>query len=226
MAQHGLSTAQHDNMDVSAYNRRILERLDAHRGGTIVDVFSGGGRDILSFYNTLDGEGDFIAIDAEPQRLVDMVSKNFETAREYGVGFEIVPSAEALADTLARGQIAAIQGRFPDRATGNHETKSDIDLKADFMNCSAGIMFVSPGELEDTIDEMANMLASGGELTLRFSLAREDKKDKLGESYFIHPPARVTQLLEDRGFAVTRHNDIPDPSGRPFSWIDLQAFKP
>lgn len=226
MARHGLTTAQHDKMDVSGYYGRVYARLPDFKGKTIVDLFSGGGRDIADFCHYLGRDGVFVAVDSEAQRLVDMVSKNFETAKRQGVTYEIVASQAAFEQAVLARKIAAIQGRFPDRPLGNNDKVSDIALKADFALCNAGIMFVKPEELAPSLAAMADLLNTKGELVLRFSLARADKQAELGRSYFVHEPAAVQRVLEQKGLSVTRHPDLDDPGGRPFKWVDFHAVKP
>ena len=226
MAQHGLSTKAHDQIDVNAYYQRVYKALEKYDGKTVLDIFSGGGRDIKDMYLQLEGNGKFIAIDSEAQRLVDMVSKNFQTALQHGFTYHIVDSQAALDDTLGAGNIAVIQGVFPATPLGNKDQKSDIDLKADFILCNAGIMFTPPQDLAPTLQAMAGLLKSKGELTLRFSGAREDKKQQTGQSYHVHNVETVQHILETHGLNVTRHDNLDDPNGRPFQWADLQAIKP
>lgn len=39
--KHGLTTEEHNKMNVDAYYARAFERLSAHKGGVIIDAFSG-----------------------------------------------------------------------------------------------------------------------------------------------------------------------------------------
>lgn len=228
MAQYGMTTQQHDAMDKKAldiYFRRVDERLRNYSGGIIVDAFSGGGRDILRAHDVLHGQGYFAAIDVDPQKIIDMLAKNKVKFDPYALRFDYVNSDQALTNAFNDNAIACIQGRFPDAPLGNFAEKSDIDLRADFMLCNAGIMFVRPEELKPTLFALSDMLNAGGEMALRFSLDREDKAEAKGKSYFVHGPELVQEILEEAGLTVTRHADLPDPAKRPFAWVDLQAMK-
>ena len=72
----GLSTAAHDKMDVRLYFKLVYEAVCHRKGGLIADVFSGGGRDIVALRSVLKGDGRFVAIDADPLRIRDMLAKN------------------------------------------------------------------------------------------------------------------------------------------------------
>jgi hypothetical protein len=72
---------------------------------------------------------------------------------------------------------------------------------------------------------MAGILKDGGEMALRFSLARDDKKDITGTRYFVHDPDRVIDILKENGLQTKRHPDLPDPAGRNFTWVDIAAQK-
>ena len=72
----GLPTGIHDKIDVTEFWQGVNEQLPDFKGKTIVETFSGGGRDILNFYNLLEGIGQFIAIDADPLRIEDMKKKH------------------------------------------------------------------------------------------------------------------------------------------------------
>ena len=229
MGQYGMSTQQHDAIDKSAldkYFERVYARADRYKGGVIVDAFSGGGRDIIELYKRLDRDGKFVAIDSEAQKVLDMLSKNKQIVDELDAAFELAIDQEDLDRVLRNDWIAAVQSTFPDRTFTTDAKKGELDLKADFMLCNAGIMFVKPEDINRTLWAMTDMLAPAGELALRFSLARDDKKDALGKSYFIHDPDMVMESLSNSGLVVRRWDDLPDPDGRPFKWVDIQAICP
>jgi hypothetical protein len=208
--QNGLTTAAHDAMDVGDYMKIVMQKSATHRGGLIVDVFSGGGRDIQAIRDNLGGDGHFAAIDSDPLRIHDMVSKD---------GFTAVYSATELCEAFERANIAVIDGQFPDRPYGL--TGAALVGQADFVLCNAGIMFVPPDQLQQTLHGLTAMLSPTGEMVLRFSQDRADQAAKLGTTYFVHAPETVTSILETEGFSVRRSDDLPDPAGRGFHWVDL-----
>lgn len=209
---HGLSTQTHDAMSVDDYYGIVYNACREKRGGLFVDVFSGGGRDIQKISTLLGGDGKFIAIDSDPQRIQDMTGKQ---------GFVMVDSRQALENAFKDAKIAVVGGTLPERPYGT----TDIDLKgrADFILCNAGIMFVRPDQLEDTLKQLSGMLAPQGEMVLRFSLKRDDQSKNLGIAYFVHDPKTVENILGREGMRVERREDLPDPAGRPFSWVDIHV---
>jgi SAM-dependent methyltransferase len=200
---------------VSSYFKLVYEKCLDKPGGMFIDIFSGGGRDIRDIFNLMSGNGKFVAIDSDPQRIVDMLKKE---------EFSLVRNKSDLKAAFENSKVAALPGEFPGSPYGN--TGVDLDSSADFILCNAGIMFVGPEKLESTLEAMARMLAPGGEMVLRFSLERDDKKEKLGKSYFAHSPEKVTKILKEEGLAVKRSEDLPDPDSRPFSWVDIHCRKP
>lgn len=229
---YGLSTEEHNNMDVDAYYARVYEAVKRHKGGVIVDVFSGGPRDTLNMIDVLDGDGFFAAIDSEADKISDLVNKNFDISGRQKKGL-VIPDF-SLVDgkrqfelvnnwmTVARdGAVAVFQHRFPSVVTGS---RLPFTLKADFMLCNAGIMFVEPENLDFTLAEMAEHLNDGGELALRFSGARDDKLDALNKTYFMHDPDYVEEVLQDAGLLTVRYDNQDDPDGRGFEWFDIGAY--
>jgi SAM-dependent methyltransferase len=212
--KNGLTTAAHDAMRVDDYFKIVYDKVEAHKGALIVDVFSGGGRDIKNLYDRLGKQGRFVAIDADPLRVADMLGKeNFVQAKEAG----------ALSAIFQKASIAVIQGTFPDRPYGDMGT--ELEGKVGFVLCNAGIMSVKPSELQSTLQAMSRMLAPKGELILRFSQSREDQAENEGKKYFVHSPSHVEDILQQMGLDVKRSADLPDPAGRPFHWVDLHARK-
>jgi len=210
----GLPTAHHDAIDVSNYNSRVYECIVKNGYSTIVDAFSGGGRDIAHFRNVLQGKGSFVAIDCDTVRISDMLQKP---------NFVEVKNSDELAAVFDRSDIAVVQGNFPDKPFGN--TGVDLKGQVDLVYCNAGIMFIKPQDLRPTLQFMKAMIKPSGQMILRYSLEREDKKDALGKSYFVHAPELVTEILQEGGFTVERKEDLPDSTGRNFKWLDLNVVK-
>lgn len=161
------------------------------------------------------------------RRIDDLVNKNFDIearrARQLIVPeFKVFTDASFLDAAYSNDHVAVIEHTFPASKSGKD---LPLNLKADFMLCNAGIMFVKPEELDDTLCEMAGLLHDGGELVLRFSQARADKEAALGKSYFIHNPDHVRGVLENCGLQTERFGDVPDPE-RDFSWVDINALRP
>ncbi len=216
----GLPTSIHDKIDVTDFWQGVKEQLPYLKGKTIVETFCGGGRDILHFYNLLEGNGQFIAIDGDPLRIEDMKKKYASD----GIGkFIVVESQSNLEAAFRQNDIAIINGEFPDQPLG----PGDIDLTGtvDLLICCAGIMYIPPHNLAKTLAQHENMLAEEGTMVLRFSLERDDKIQELGESYFVHSPEHVQWSLENLGLHVIRHIDIPDHLGRSFNWVDMTVTK-
>jgi hypothetical protein len=211
---HGLSTQVHNQMNVEEYYRIVYEKCAGKVGGLIVDVFSGGPRDTKKIYELLNGNGKFIAIDSDPQRIQDM--RNTEN-------FVVVENQHDVEIAFKEAKVAIIRGSFPEQPYGT--TDIDLDGQVDFILCNAGIMFVRPDQLEDTLKQLALMLAPQGELVLRFSQERNDQAKNLGITYFVHDPEKVQAVLRRTGMLVERHKDLPDPAGRPFFWTDIHVFK-
>ncbi|MGB9153822.1 MAG: class I SAM-dependent methyltransferase [Alphaproteobacteria bacterium] len=214
----GLSTAAHDKMDVQAYFSLVHEAVCHRKGGLIADVFSGGGRDILALRSLLKGDGRFVAIDADPLRIKDMLAKNDAGGAPL---FAETRTRAALKAAFAQQKIAVLEGTFPDKPYG--DTKINLKGKADFILCNAGIMFVPPQDLDKTLAMLAGMLAPKGEMFLRFSQERADKARK--PDYHIHEPSLVRDTLMREGVHVIRNPDLPDPDKRGFSWVDLNCYK-
>jgi hypothetical protein len=214
----GQSTAAHDAIDVRAYFSLVYAAAQRHRHGMIVDVFAGGGRDSVALYALLNGEGKFISIDADPQRVEDALLRKKEDGMPL---FALAQNAHQLEAAFVEGKVAFLRGAFPQAPFGNQ----DIDLKgkADFVLCNAGIMFIPPEHLDKTLSILAGIMAPDAEMFLRFSLKRDDQKGNAG--YFIHAPELVSQILRREGLTVTRKPDLPDPQARSFSWVDLHCCK-
>lgn len=227
--QHGLTTDEHNNIAVDDYYARVFDRVKQHKRGTIVDAFSGGPRDILKMMDVLDGNGDFVAIDADPARIIDLITENFDRAGRIVEGliipeFQLVDGrneierAERLQQAFRHQKVAVFEHKFASNKN------LPYNLQADFMLCNAGIMFVEPSDLAFALTEMADTLRDGGELVLRFSGARDDKEADLGKSYFIHDPDHIQEILEEHGLTTQRFDDLPDPVGRGFDWVDISVL--
>lgn len=213
--QRGLSSRQHDEIDVGAYYERFYALAGEKKGGFFIDAFAGGGRDIKAIFNRWHGDGHFVAIDNDPQRIADM------TARE---NFVKVAGPRSLTKAFEQARIAVVEGEFPHRTAG--AMWAALKQKADLILCNAGIMFVPPEKLESTLRQIGDMLAPGGDLVLRFSTDREDQGKNFGQTYFIHDPGRIHDFFSGQEREVMRHDDLPDPAGRPFHWIDLNIHRP
>jgi len=213
----GLSNQQHDAISTDGYYADLLPAIESKAGGTFVHAFSGGGRDIEMIYRALDGNGCFVAIDKDNERINHALSRG--TAQTHPQ-FLRADNAPDLSNAFALNAIAVLQTAFP------LEKEYTRALKADFILCNAGIMFIPPQNLASTLNDFAAMLKNDGEMVLRFSQQRADKTDDEGVSYFIHGVQIVAQILEHAGLHVTQNMPIPDPAGRAFMWQDLHAIKP
>lgn len=225
--KYGLSTEEHNKLNVDAFNARVYDRVKYHKGGFIADVFSGGPRDILNLYDAVEGDGIFFASDAMDGKIQDLVGKNFDVAARQARGL-IIPdfklrTAEEPSVIAGEDVIHVVQHRFPASKTG---VEFPSHSKFNFTLCNAGIMFVQPEDLHDSLSEMAGMVAKGGELVIRFSQARDDMLDNLNKSYFMHDVDHVREVLEDAGLLTQRFDDLDDPKGRGFSWVDIGAVRP
>ena len=213
----GLTTREHDAMDVMAYFKLVYKAVTLHKGNLIIDVFAGGGRDILTFTKLLNGNGRFVAIDRDQTRISDMMEKKNKDGFQY---FMLAESKRDLSTAFKAGKIAAVQGEIPDAPYG--KTGIDLSGQAGLVLCNAGIMDIPAERLQKTISVLAKMLAPGGEVFVRFSQIRSDRP--IGRSYHLHDPVHVTKLMEAEGLTVTRNPDIDDPV-RPFLWVDLHGLK-
>lgn len=230
--RHGQTTEEHNNIDdIDIYNARVYECVAHYKGGTIVDVFSGGPRDTLKMMKVTGGEGFFVAIDNDPARITDLCNKNYDISKLGKIDFEIPKFEIAKTNTdilysKQNGNVAVLAYEFP--SSKSFQTFPDV-LKADFMLCNAGIMFVPPEDLKDTLVEMTDILSWKGELVLRFSQARDDKRQALEEGqYFIHDPEKVKAIIEENGLECYRFPDVIDPQAhlkeeRNFHWVDMSV---
>lgn len=210
--RHGLSTAVHDQIDIDEANVAIYEICQRKAGGVIVDAFSGGGRDIQKIVKVLQGNGRFVAIDADPVRIEDMLAKD---------GFAPAKTQRDIEQAFAAAKIAVICGKFPEYPYGH----GDIDLsgKADFVLCRAGIMFVS--NPDEALAAMADMLSPSGVMFLEFSGERNDQEKSYGRTYFVHDEGLVQKILQQDGLKVNNTYHVPDTAGRPFQWFRVVASK-
>jgi hypothetical protein len=151
---HGLTTAEHNNIDgIDIYNARVYDALGAHLDKDelmIVDAFSGGPRDIFKMMKITNGRGAFAAIDSDCGRIKDLLEKNYDISKLGQIDFDVpefrlvegdgpCELRNGLVDAFNNSSVAIIQHSFPSAAAGS---QLPDNLKADFMLCNAGIMFV------------------------------------------------------------------------------------
>lgn len=214
----GLPTEAHDKIDVSDYFARIYENVKKYKGGRITDAFCGGGRELVAFHELLQGDGKFVGIDADQRRIDDMLAKN-DALAERGIHFTNACSKEEVTQGLLNDDIVVIRHTFPNpvRNWGLE------NMRSDYILCSAGIMFIQPSALRETLFQLTSLLNDGGTMDLIFSEERPDQIN--GENYYIHRPIDIIDHLSDTKLTVKHHPKLEDAPGRGFKWSVLEITK-
>lgn len=217
--KNGLPSADHNAMDIDGYYARLPQVLDRFDEPVIFDLFAGGGRDTVFMRDYLDSKGkkgNIVAADNDIQRLKDAL-KNFRG--RFNPCF--VP--DQIWQTLNIDRLAYVTDALPE-LTNIREAK----LKADFILCNAGIMFVKPKDLKATFQAMAELLADNGEIMLRYSTYRPTRYPN---GHNTHKLDTVLKLFNNATDLKVEHvGDIRDPNWdkdpkRQFHWHDLRALK-
>lgn len=217
--RNGLTSAAHNAMDMGGYFDRLTGILDRYDEPVVFDLFAGGGRDSVFMRDYLDNQGkksNIVAVDSDPQRLQDALS-------QFKGRFNPCFSAQQIWQTINRGRLAYVPDSIPEL-----DSLKNARLKADFILCNAGIMFIKPGRLKETFKSMADLLAPGGEIMLRYSTYRPIEYPN---GHHMHKLDTVLKLFNNAtGLKPDYLGDIRDPDWdkdpkRQFHWHDLRILK-
>lgn len=186
------------------YPERIRSLMS--RPGVVVDIGTGVGRDAVAIHTRAGRDGALRVIGLDPDE------ENFRQAVETypDKGIVLCRDWDEVAGVDPVHQIAYLV-----RELQKADAPPD-SLRADFINCSAVLMFVSPDEHKACLDSLKNMLEPDGHVFLRF------RTEMLKDGMHRIDPETLRGQCRDAGFDIEtlpRFAD-PPPTRRDFKWHD------
>lgn len=219
--RNGMRSAEHNAMNLHDYYARMRHSFDAMTTDTpvIFDLCAGGGRDTVymrDYLTSLGKSPQLVAVDDDGQRLKDAL---------YYFKGQFTPcfDPQQVTQTLKTGRLAYLYDSLPDI-----NALVQTGLKADFILCNAGIMFIAPERLSRAFNTMADILKDGGEIMIRYSNYRPSPYPN---GYYKHKLERVLDIFNRETNLKADHiGDMRDTNWdhdkkRQFHWHDLQVLK-
>ena len=212
--KHGLTSAEHQKIDVSDAMSPAYEFLKTLDHPTVLDIGGGGGRDITAMYNFLGGQGRFINMDYDPQRARDAQSLHPDM-------FIVTSDASDLKPITDQDKIAYIV---------NDVLRLDLpeDMKADFILSLALTMFITEESLENYAEAIVDNIKPGGRVFHSHSIDRpvptDPEKSQYPNGYHHHSVSKLTDIFEKLGCEVQELE--PTQDGRGFDWYRLNITAP
>ena len=219
--RNGLPSARHNAMDLHDYYARMHESFDFLQSDTpvIFDLCAGGGRDTIYMRDHLLFQGKapkLVALDDDYQRMKDAIT-------HFKGQFNPCFDPQQVTQSVNLGRPAYLYDSLPDA-----DALRQTGLKADFILCNAGIMFIAPERLSCTFNTMADLLNDNGEIMIRYSNYRPSPYPN---GYYKHKLERVLDIFNRETDLKADHiGDIRDTNWdndkqRQFHWHDLRVLK-
>lgn len=209
-AKGSAPTSLHASVDALAFYSDIVHLIPTAPGSVIVDFGGGIGRDALAFYDRAGRQIHAISIDPDPAMLA-------KAQTQYSGRFDIIAGDDA--DLLADFRPKYLQDTLP---ALNRLNDIAPDLKADFALCNAVLMFLKPEEREASLMAMAEHLAPGGHLVVRFRTV--DLKEGMHPISETEIDAVSAKVAFAKSLTVEKLPPAADPSnrkapdGQPYLW--------
>lgn len=212
-ALNGLSSKEHNNIDVSAILTMAYDVIDHLDTPTIIDVGSGGGRDIASLQDRLKGKGRFISVDYDAVRGTDALD-NFPNR------FILTDKEDTLEAITDKKKIAFL----------NKDILSlDLpeQLRADFILSMAVGMFIAPDDIDDYVGKLVDNAKPNAHILHMHSTWRPEQEDESKQrypnGYHHYSASQLSNIFEAHGASVVKEDIIPDAAGRGFDWYVLDV---
>jgi SAM-dependent methyltransferase len=174
------------------------------RSGVVMDIGTGVGRDAVAMHDRANGQLLVVGIEPDESAYETACAtyphKNIVLCRDW----------DAVAGLKRNRQIAYLVGEV------QNLPEPPPNLRADFINCSAVLMFPPPEEHQAFMNGLHRLSRPYRDVFLRFRTeGLREGMTKIDRRVFFNQ-ARMA------GFAVDQMFDFPDPppSSRPFSWHD------
>lgn len=214
--RNGLNSKDHNKIDVGMIMADAFSLIDPLNDPVIVDIGSGGGRDIVTMYNHLNGQGTFIAVDYDHVRAEDAV-ENFQDR------FLIVEKEAGIQQAIDHGKISFLSKDTLSLELPDH-------MKADFMFSMAVAMFVEPKKIEAYARTTLQNMKAGAHLLHIHSdwrpAVNDPTKQRYPSGYNRYNESQIKHVFEQHGAAVVSSKTTQDAAGRGFDWYVMDIVKP